>query len=81
MVSNRVKRNVWGAFSVMSLGVIAAEVIDWAMGEGEWYHVVCAVTTFAVVFRMFFGYRKVVKDGNIYGRVNVWRDYPSIRNK
>lgn len=81
MVSNRVKRNVWGAFSIIGLSVIAGKVVDCVMGNGAWYHIVWAVTIFFVVFRMFLGYRKVVKEGNIYGRVNVWGDYPSIRPK
>lgn len=78
MISNKVKRNVWGVFSLFGLGIIASEVIDFIMGEGEWYHVVWAIATYLVVFRMFLGYRKVVKDGNLYGKVDVWRDYPSI---
>lgn len=69
MISNRVKRNIWGAMTVVGIGIITGKAIDVATG-GEWWHLLSAIVIFATSARIFISYRKAVKEGNLFGKVS-----------
>lgn len=73
MISNKVKRNIWLALTIMSgLTVIdrAVRIVD---GSVEWWNLLSAIIITALCAKFYICYRKQVKRGNLFGRVKIFR--------
>jgi len=69
MLSNRVKRNAWLTFAIISAVSLIARTWQFIMHEEQWYDVLsCAVIT-ALCFKFFLDYRKALNAGKMYGRI------------
>lgn len=75
MISNKVKRNVWLTLAIMSTACIADRAIRVADGSLEWWNLVIAVIITALCTKFYLCYRRQVREGNIFGRVDVFRRY------
>ena len=53
MISNKVKRNIFLALSIIGIAVTAARIFDLAMGEGEWWQPVSSAAIFACCFKFY----------------------------
>lgn len=73
MVSNRVKRNIWLALSVMSLAVIIDRAIRFADGSVEWWSLLSSVVICLVCVRFYLIFRREVKEGKLFGRQNPFK--------
>ncbi len=62
MLSDRVKRNIWLTFAILSIGIIIDRAIGVADGSVEWWGLVCAVIITFFCAKSYFCYRKKVKD-------------------
>lgn len=60
MVSNRVKRNIWLALSVVSLAVIIDRAIRFADGSVEWWSLLSSVVICLVCVRFYLIFRREV---------------------
>lgn len=60
MVSNRVKRNIWGALTISGVGIIISRTIDVATG-GDWWQLISAVIIFGCCLRFFLTFNNAVK--------------------
>lgn len=72
MISNRTKRNVWLAFTIIGGGIVISRVID-LMAGGDWWHLLSGTAIFLVVLKIYLSYRIAVKNGNLYGPVSPFR--------
>lgn len=70
MISNKVKRNIWLTLGVVSLVCVMAVAVKVYEGTSEWWQLLCSAVICGVIFRLFWIYRKQVKAGNIFGRVD-----------
>lgn len=73
MVSNRVKRNIWLALSVVSLAVIIDRAIRFADGSVEWWSLLSSVVICLVCVRFYLIFRREVKEGKLFGRQNPFK--------
>lgn len=73
MVSNRVKRNIWLALSVVSLAVIINRAIRFADGSVEWWSLLSSVVICLVCVRFYLIFRREVKEGKLFGRQNPFK--------
>lgn len=68
MLSNKVKRNIWLVFSILSL----ACVVEWAVrlidGSAEWWNLVSSIIVTALCVRFYLGYRRQVRSGILFNR-------------
>lgn len=71
MVSNRVKRNFWCVLLLLGMTTVVGRGIDVATG-GEWWPLLSAIVITAVPGKAYMAYRKAVKDGNMFGPVNIF---------
>ena len=69
MTSNRVKRNIFLALSIIGIAVTAARIFDLAMGDGEWWQPVSSAAIFACCFKFYLHYRRAVKAGILFGKI------------
>lgn len=72
MISNRVKKNIWGTLLVLGIFTVAARIIDVATG-GKWWQLVSAIAITAIPLKAYVAYRKAVKDGNLAGKVSPFQ--------
>lgn len=72
MISNRTKRNIWLAFTIIGGGIVISRVIDLMTG-GDWWRLLSGAVLFLVVLKIYLSYRIAVKNGNLYGPVNPFR--------
>ncbi len=70
MVSNKVKRNIWLTLAIISLIVIVDRTIRLIDGSIEWWCLVSAVIITVLCTRFYLSYRRQVKDGNLFGKVD-----------
>ena len=73
MSSNKVKRNIWLVLVIISIAAAAGRAIRVADGSAEWWNLVSAVVIAAVCLKYYLCYRKQVRQGNLFGRVKVFR--------
>lgn len=73
MVSNKVRRNIWLVLSFLSAGCVIDRGIRVASGELEWWNLVSVIVILALCIKFYLCYRKQVKRGNLYGKVNPIR--------
>lgn len=73
MVSNRVKRNIWLALSVMSLAVIIDRAIRFADGSVQWWSLLSSVVICLCCVRFYLIFRREVKEGKLFGRQNPFK--------
>lgn len=73
MLSNIVKRNIWLTFSVVTFACVISRAIKVIDGSAEWWQLFSTVVIFSVIFKMFLAYRKQVKAGNLFGKVNPFK--------
>lgn len=70
MLSNRVKRNIWLALSIMSSVVIIDRAIRFADGSVEWWSLLSSVIICIACVRFYLIFRREVKEGKLFGRQN-----------
>ncbi len=70
MLSNKVKRNLWLTLAILSLAAVVDRAIKVADGSVEWWNLVSAIAITAFCTKFYLCYRKQVKKGNLFGRVN-----------
>lgn len=70
MLSNKVRRNIWLAMSVVSVAVVVDRSIRFANEEIEWWRLVSAIVIMALCIKFYWRYRREVRNGNMFGRVN-----------
>lgn len=72
MVSNKVKRNISLVLTVIGIGILAARIIDFATG-GKFWPIVSALVIDCMALKIYLAYRKAVRDGNLFNKVNPFR--------
>lgn len=70
MLSNKVKRNLWLTLAILSLAAVVDRAIKVADGTVEWWNLVSAIVITVFCTKFYLCYRKQVKKGNLFGRVN-----------
>ena len=70
MFSNRVKRNIWLTLAIISILAVADRIIGVANGTSEWWHLASTAVTTALCFKFYLCYRRQVKNGNLFGKVD-----------
>lgn len=70
MISNKTKRNIWLVLSIMSVFAVFARIIRVATGSIEWWNLAISIVVFALCVKFYLCYRRQVKSGNLFGRVN-----------
>lgn len=70
MLSNKVKRNLWLTLAILSLTAVVDRAIRVADGTVEWWNLISAIVITAFCTKFYLCYRKQVKKGNLFGRVN-----------
>lgn len=70
MLSNKTKRNIWLAISVVTFASVISHAINVAVGAAEWWQLFSVTIVFAIVFKCYLANRKAVKAGNLFGNVN-----------
>ncbi len=70
MLSNKTKRNIWLAISVVTFASVISRAINVVAGTSEWWQLFSVTIVFAIVFKCYRAYRKAVKAGNLFGKVN-----------
>ena len=73
MISNKVKRNIWLTLSIVSLMCVISRGIKVLDGTAEWWQLFYTTVVFAVIFRLYMAYRKQVKAGNLFGKVDPFK--------
>lgn len=73
MLSNRVKRNIWLALTILSGIAVIDRAVRFATGSDEWWNLLSAIVITALCTKFYTCYRKQVKRGNLFGRVNVFK--------
>lgn len=68
-MNNRVRRNIWLIFAILSFGAVVNRAIRVADGSVEWWSLVCSILITVFCVKFYLCYRAQVKKGNIYGRV------------
>lgn len=73
MLSNKVKRNIWLILAILSVGCIIDRAIRAIYGSIEWWNLVATIVITAFCTKFYLCYRKQVKRGNLFGRVNFFK--------
>ena len=73
MLSNKVKRNIWLTLTILSVGCIIDRVIRVIDGSIEWWNLVATIVITTVCTKFYICYRKQVKRGNLFGRVDLFK--------
>lgn len=73
MLSNKVKRNIWLTFAILSFMAVVDRAIRLCDGSIEWWQLVSAMVTTALCSKFYICYRREVKRGNLFGRVKLFR--------
>lgn len=73
MISNRTKRNLWLALSVMSACGVAGRAIGVADGSARWWDLACMIVVTAACVRFYLMYRRQVRRGNLFGHFDPLR--------
>lgn len=81
MISNKVKRNVWLTLAIMSTACIADRAIGVADGSLEWWNLVTTIIITGLCTKFYLCYRRQVRKGNIFGRVDVFQRYHNDKDK
>lgn len=66
MLSNKVKRNIWLALAILSVGCVIDRVIRVIDGSVEWWNLVTAIVITAFCTKFYLCYRKQVKRDKTY---------------
>lgn len=72
MLSNRVIRNIWLTFGCLSAAAIVDRTIGVLDGSKEWWQVASSIAITAVCAKCYISYRNAVRQGNLFGKVNVF---------
>lgn len=75
MISNKVRRNIWLSLAILSLGTIVDRAIRVSDGTAEWWNLASAIVITALCIKFYLCYRRQVKEGNIFGKVNPLKKY------
>ena len=70
MVSNKVKRNIWLTLAILSIIGIVDRIIKFIDGSIEWWSLVSAVIITILCTRFYLSYRRQVREGNLFGKVD-----------
>lgn len=70
MISNKTKRNVCLMFAIALLCGLIYCTYDAIRQDTSWISLTTILTSTAIFFKFYLSYRKAVKQGNIYGKVN-----------
>lgn len=70
MLSNKTKRNIWLALSVMSALTVIDRSIRLVIGEISWWKLAFSVIVTAFCVKFYLTFRKQVEKGNLFGHVN-----------
>ena len=81
MISNKVKRNVWLTLAIMSTACTADRAIRVADGSLEWWNLVTTIIITGLCTKFYLCYRRQVRKGNIFGRVDVFQRYHNDKDK
>lgn len=73
-MNNRIRRNIWLTLLVLSGIAIADRILRIAKGSLEWDNLISVIIIFAFCSRFYCSYRNAVKNGNLYGKVNLFRN-------
>lgn len=73
MASNKVKRNIWQTLSIVSLMCVISRGIKVLDGTAGWWQLFYTTVVFAVIFKLYMAYRKQVKAGNLFGKVDPFK--------
>lgn len=73
MLSNKVKRNIWLTLAILSVGCIIDRAIRVIDGSVEWWNLVATIVITVFCIKFYLCYRKQVKRGNLFGRVNFFK--------
>lgn len=73
MVSNKVKRNIWLALSMVSFMCVVSRAINVLDGTSEWWQLLSITMIFVVIFKLYMAYRKQVKAGNLFGKADPFK--------
>ena len=73
MLSNKVKRNIWLTLTILSVGCIIDGVIRVIDGSIEWWNLVATIVITTFCTKFYICYRKQVKRGNLFGRVDLFK--------
>lgn len=73
MTSNIANRNVSLILAVSSLCGLIYCIIEAANGHTRWINLSSIATSTAIFAKLYLSYRKQVKAGNIYGKVNPFK--------
>lgn len=66
MLSNRVKRNLWLTFAVLSIAAIVDRTIRVADGSAQWWELLSTVIITAFCTKFYLCYRAKVKRGELF---------------
>ena len=72
MLSNRTKRNIWLVLTIVSALSVPDLAARVARGEVGWWLIAVAIVVTALCNRFHTSYRREVRRGNLFGRVNVF---------
>lgn len=72
MVSNKVKRNIWLALTVVSVACVIARAIRVAEGAIEWWDLISTIIITAFCVKFYLCYRRAVREGKLFGRVDLF---------
>lgn len=81
MINNKVKRNVWLTLAIMSTACIADRAIRVADGSLELWNLVTTIIITGLCTKFYLCYRRQVRKGNIFGRVDVFQRYHNDKDK
>lgn len=74
MISNKVKRNLCLALTIISASTVVGKTIQLlSYSSVEWYELVSSIVITLVWIKLYLCYRKEVKNGNIFGKVRIFR--------
>ena len=73
MTSNKVKRNIWFALTIMSGLTVIDQAVRIVDGSVEWRNLLSSIIITALCAKFYMCYRKQVKRGNLFGRVKIFR--------
>ena len=67
MLSNRVKRNIWGTLTILSIFAVVDRIIRVADGSLQWWNIITAALMTALAARFYWIFRCEVRRGNLFG--------------
>lgn len=78
MISNRVKRNICLTLSIVSFMCVIGSAIKVFDDTSKWWQLFTITIAFAVIFKLYMAYRKQVKEGNLFGKVDPLKHNSNI---